>query len=383
MHVAARKRMLRGMPFRVVIAGGGVAGIEAALALRALASDLVTVELASPEPAFAYRPLVVSEPFGRGHVHMLDLREITADAGATLRIAGLAGVDDAGSRAIFDDGTSAEYDALVIACGTKLVAAVPGASTFAGIADVETYREILDDIDSGDVGSVAFVIPHGTVWPLPMYELALMTARRPAKHDAEMTLVTPEDEPLDVLGPAATRAVSELLAEYRITLLTGVLPMGVSHGSLTLAPSGTVKADRFVALPVQHGIELDGVPRVPGGFIPVDQHGRVQGLTNVFAAGDITNYSVKQGGVAAQQADAVAEVIAAEAGAAILPEPFRPVIRSVLLTGNGPRYLSSHMRNGAELSSVATTQPFWSPPDKIAAPFLAPYLARRIDGALR
>jgi sulfide:quinone oxidoreductase len=375
--------MLRSMPFRVVIAGGGVAGIEAALALRALASDLVSVEVASPEPMFAYRPLVVSEPFGRGHVHMLDLREITADVGATLRINGLAGVDSAGSRAIFDDGTTADYDALVIACGTKLVSAVPGATTFAGLADVETYRRMLDDIDSGDVGSVVFIVPHGTVWPLPIYELALMTARRPAKHRAELTLVTPEDEPLDVLGPAATRALSELLDEHGIALLAGVLPMGVREGSLTLAPSGTVEADRFVALPAQEGIEVDGVPQLPGGFIPVDEHGRVQGLTNVFAAGDITNYSVKQGGIAAQQADAVAEVIAAEAGAAILPEPFRPVIRSVLLTGNGPRYLSSHVRDGAELSSVATTQPFWSPADKIAAPFLAPYLARRIDGALR
>src|SRR4249920_3032297 len=246
MQVAARNRMLRSMPFRVVIAGGGVAGIEAALALRALASDLVSVELASPEPMFAYRPLVVSEPFGRGHVHMLDLREITADVGATLRINGLAGVDDAGSRAIFDDGTSTEYDALVIACGTKLISTVPGATTFAGLADVETYRRILDDIDSGDVASVVFIVPHGTVWPLPMYELALMTARRPAKHKAELTLVTPEDGPLDVLGPAATRAVSELLGEYGIALMAGVLPMGVHEGSLTLAPSGTVKADRFV-----------------------------------------------------------------------------------------------------------------------------------------
>lgn len=371
------------MPFRVVIAGGGVAGIEAALALRALAPDLVSVELVSPEPAFAYRPLVVSEPFGRGHVHMLDLRQITAEVGATLRISGLAGVEPAASRAIFDDGTSSEYDALVIACGTKLVSAVPGATTFAGPADVDTYRRMLDDIDSGDVTSVVFAVPHGTVWPLPIYELALMTARRPAKHEAKLTLVTPEEGPLHLLGPAATRAVSELLAEHSIALVAGAIPIEVRDGRLTLAPSGTVEADRFVALPAQHGIELDGVPRAPGGFIPVDEHGRVEGLTNVFAAGDITNYSVKQGGIAAQQADAVAQVIAAEAGAAILPEPFRPVIRSVLLTGNGPRYLSSHVRNGSDVSSVATTQPFWSPADKIAAPFLAPYLARRIEGALR
>ena len=170
------------MAFRALIAGGGVAGIEAALALHALAPDLVSVELVSPEPEFAYRPLAVSEPFGHGHVHMLDLRTVAGDIGAELRIAGLAGVDDAASKALFDDGSEAEYDALVIACGTRLVPAVPGADTFAGPRDVEMFRRLLDDIDAGEVGSLAFVVPHGVVWPLPIYELALMTARRPAKH---------------------------------------------------------------------------------------------------------------------------------------------------------------------------------------------------------
>ena len=371
------------MAFNVVIAGGGVAGIEAALALRALAPELVSVELVSPEPEFAYRPLAVSEPFGHGLAHMVDLRAIAADTGAELRIAGLAGVDDEGSHALLDDGTSVGYDALVIACGTNLVASIPGALTFAGTRDVDAYRHLLEEIDAGDVASVAFAVPHGVVWPLPLYELALMTARRPSKHRAALTLVTPEDGPLDVLGPAAARAVAELFAEHDMELRTGVLPIAVQNGRLTLAPEGEVKADRFVALPEQRGIEIEGVPHVSGGFIPVDEHGRVEDMTNVFAAGDITSYSVKQGGIAAQQADAVAEVIAARAGAAILPEPFRPVLRSVLLTGNGPRYLSSRLRENSEISSVATTQPFWSPPDKIAAPFLAPYLARRIEGALR
>jgi sulfide:quinone oxidoreductase len=371
------------MAFRVVIAGGGVAGVEAALALRALAPELVSVELVSPEPEFVYRPLAVSEPFGHGLAHKVDLRAIAGDAHAELRIAGLAGVDDEGSRALLDDGTSAAYDALVIACGTRLVPSVPGALTFAGTHDVDAFRHVLDEIDAGDVKSVAFAVPHGVTWPLPLYELALMTARRPAKHHAALTVVTPEDGALDVLGPAAARAVAELFAEHGIELHTGVLPIAVKDGRLTLAPAGEVRADRFIALPEQRGIELDGVPRVAGGFIPVDDHGRVEDMRNVFAAGDITNYSVKQGGIAAQQADAVAEVIAAQAGAAILPEPFRPVLRSVLLTGNGPRYLSSRLREGSEVSSVATTQPFWSPPDKIAAPFLAPYLARRIEGALR
>ena len=381
MRAGVRNRILRSMAFRVVIAGGGVAGVEAALALRALAPELVSVQLVSPEPEFAYRPLAVSEPFGHGHVHMVDLRRVASDIGADLHIAGLAGVD--GAKAVLDDGARLEFDALVIATGTRLVPAVPGALTFAGVADVDAYRRMLDEIDAGAVESVAFAVPHGVVWPLPLYELALMTARRPAKHRAALTVVTPEEAPLGVLGPAAARAVSDLLDEHDIALLTSVFPIALENGRLTLAPDGAVEADRVVALPEQRGIEFDGVPTVPGGFIPVDEHSRVEGLRIVFAAGDITSYSVKQGGIAAQQADAAAQVIAAEAGAAILPEPFRPVLRSVLLTGDGPRYLSARLRSGNDLSSVATSQPFWSPADKIAAPFLAPYLARRIEGALR
>ena len=383
MRPGVPNRMLRLMAFRVIIAGGGVAGIESALALHALAPELVSIQLVSPKPEFAYRPLVVSEPFGHGHVQMVDLHAIARDTGAELRIAGLSGVDAARSLAHLDDGTTLEYDALVLACGTRLVPAVPGALTFAGVGDVEDYRRLLGEIDAGEVKSVGFVVPHGVVWPLPLYELALMTARRPATHRASLAIATPEEAPLDVLGPAAARAVSELLAEHSIALRTAVLPVGVHDRRLALAPEGEIEADRFVALPEQRGIEIDGVPHLPGGFIPVDDHGRVEDLPNVFAAGDITSHLVKQGGIAAQQADAVAEVIAAEAGAAILPEPFRPVLRSVLLTGNGPRYLSSRLGSAGEISSVATTQPFWSPADKIAAPFLAPYLARRIEGALR
>ena len=48
----------------VVIAGGGVAGVEALLALSALAEGLVDVELVSPTDEFVYRPLLVAEPFG-------------------------------------------------------------------------------------------------------------------------------------------------------------------------------------------------------------------------------------------------------------------------------------------------------------------------------
>ena len=75
------------------------------------------------------------------------------------------------------------------------------------------------------------------------------------------------------------------------------------------------------------------------GFIEIDEHARVRGVPDVFAAGDATTEPIKQGGLATQQADAAAEQIAAEAGAPVAPRPFRRVLRGVVLTGEAPLYL--------------------------------------------
>ena len=102
----------------------------------------------------------------------------------------------------------------------------------------------------------------------------------------------------------------------------------------------------------------------------------MRGLERVYAAGDATDFVLKYGGIAAQQADAAARSIAAHAGAAVTPEPFHPVIHGVLLTGGKPRYLSAHITGGHGFSSEVSDEPTWSPSTKIVAKYLAPYLER-------
>jgi sulfide:quinone oxidoreductase len=118
------------------------------------------------------------------------------------------------------------------------------------------------------------------------------------------------------------------------------------------------------------------VPHDADGFIPTDEHGRVPGLDDVYAAGDATSFPVKQGGIAAQQADAAADAIAARAGAPVTAEPFRPVLRGQLLTGSLPRYLRA--RPGSQAPSIVSTEPLWWPPSKIVGHHLAPFLAARL-----
>src|SRR6476469_7889861 len=144
---------------RVVIAGGGVAALEAALALRTLAPELTDITLVAPTDRFRFRAAAVGEPFGRAEVHRFDLASIARDIGVTLRHGTLSAVDAEAKIAILSGDERIEYDAIIIACGARATPAVPGALVCGGPDDVEGLRRLVAEIDAGDVHAVAFAIP--------------------------------------------------------------------------------------------------------------------------------------------------------------------------------------------------------------------------------
>ena len=376
----------------VVIAGGGVAALEAALTLRELGEERVSVEIVAPEPHFWYRPLAVIEPFGLGEVVHLELAALASAAGASFTL-GTVDLVDVRRHVVH---TSADavipYDFLLIAGGAVPRPAVRGALTFRGPADTAKIKELLAEIGAGTVRRVAFVVPWGALWVLPIYELALLTARHVAARGLpgiELTLVTPEAAPLHLFGEAASEAVAHLLAEQGVSVHTRAYPIEFSSGELRIFPDTTIATDRVVALPRLQGIRIDGIPQTVSGFIPVDAHGKVIGLPDgrmigvpdVYAAGDITSFPIKQGGIATQQADAAAESIAAAAGADLIPSPFEPVLRGMLLTGSAPHYFRRELEAGDEHSS-ASVEPLWWPPAKIVGRRLASFLAEQVGAQI-
>ncbi len=368
---------------RIVIAGGGVAGLETLLALRAHAGPLPHVTLVTPAVQAVDRPHTVAEPFDRGVAPTRDVAAIAADHGAELRLDRVATVDPHRRVVGLGGGDELPYDALVVATGAAAVAALDGAVAFRGPDDVDAMRAVRDALLAREIGAVAFALPAASTWPVPLYELALMTGADlvAAGVDAAVAIATPEPAPLSLFGPSAADALAPRLAERRVTVRTGARPVAVEPGVLRLADGGRVPADRVVAMPAITGRPPAGLPADPGGFVPVDAHGRVHGLDGVYAAGDVTAFPLKQGGLAAQQADAVAEAVAARIGVAIEPRPFRPVVRGMLLIGGTPLYLRAELgtRTGtAEAipsTSVASAQALWWPPAKVAARYLGPYLA--------
>jgi sulfide:quinone oxidoreductase len=354
-----------------------VAGLEFLLALRSLMADRVTVELISPAPEFAYRPLWVLEPFG-GRAPSFDVARIAREQGARYRADAVAEVDSRRRRLRTHGGTDLGYDALVMATGTRATDSVPGAMTFAADVEAGSFAVLLDELRSGRTRSVIFAVPGALSWTLPAYELALNTAadlRARGVEGVELTIVTPEDRALGLFGREASDAVEALLREQGVRLITGTHPVAAGEDGLTIAPHGHVAAERVVALPRLLGRSIAGVPCDEAGFVPTDEYGRVAGVADVYAAGDCTMFPIKQGGVAAAQADVVAEMIAAASGLNVAPNPFPAVLRGMLLTGSGPRYLSARVTRGPAMQTVVDSEPLWWPAAKIFSRHLAPYLA--------
>ena len=354
----------------IVIAGGGVAGLEALLALRAMAGDRVRLTLISPDTDFIYRPLAVAQPFALGHAHRVPLRRVAADAGAELVRDTVVGVDDAARQVRLGDSGSQAFDALIAAPGGRAVAGVEGATTWWPGGDSETYGGLLRDIDEGYAKRIAIVVPPGAVWPLPAYELALMTAgeaHEMGRSDVQLTVVTPERSPLALFGKEAGDAVAEELRQAGVQLVTGAVARG-GGGGLVLEPSGDrLDVQRVFAVPRIVGPALDGLAADEEGFIVAGDDGRVEGTERTWAAGDGIVSPIKFGGLATHQARVVAAGIARVAGVDDVPDPGEPVLHGRLLVGHRTRRLRG--RGDAEGA------PLWWPQGKIAGEYLPRWLS--------
>ena len=363
----------------MVIAGGGVGALEAMIALHATAAGRLTVTLVSAADTFIYRPLLIGEPFGLGRPARYPVDRLCRDNDTRFVQASVVAIAPDDHRVVLGDDTELEYDTLIVAVGARMVPTFEYGVTFDRETSPEDFAEVLADLREGLAPRVAMVVPDSVSWSLPAYELALMTAAwGAAEHPDQLSVsvVTHEPRPLAAFGSTVSDEVERLLTAAGVTSECGVHPDMLSHTALR-ASDHWVAADRVVSLPHISGPHLRGLPCDQGGFIPVDDVGRVPGVTDVYAAGDATTVPMKQGGLAAQLADVATRHIVAGVGgeAEVEVEAFRPVLRGVLRTAAGPRYLRAELAD-VEGTSTISDEPLWWPPSKISSRWLAPYLGR-------
>jgi sulfide:quinone oxidoreductase len=370
---------------RVLIAGGGVAALETLLALRAVAGERVDITLISPETKFFNRSMAVDQPSRIRSGNGLKLRDVAGELGARWHRATVGHVDSRRRVVVTEKGHELAYDRLVLAVGARAGREwhVGRMLTYHGAVDVHDYRRLMRQLEAGSVGGVAVVHPQGAPRLVPRGEVALATAAacETLAVPPELSLITPEAEPLEVFGTAASAGVRAALEESGVRLFTSTHAVPSRPGRLHLSPGDRrITVDCVVTIPRLVGPELPGVPPGPDGFIRTDAHGRALGMEHVFAAGDATSFPIKQGGLAAQQADAVAESLAASVGVDIVPRPFRPVLRGLIVAHGGPQYMRARIAAGAGEDCALSEAPLWWPPNRLGGRYLAPYLTHRAGG---
>ena len=363
----------------VVIVGGGVAALEAALALRALAGDLVHMTLVSADPDLTYRPSAAFEAFGHPVPPRCDLAAIAADLDASFRMGRLEAVAPQNRSVRLSSGIRVEYDSLILTTGARATASIPGALTFRDQRDIPALRRTLRELESGELTRLAFAVPSGVNWSLPLYELALLSAVRAELFGTgtDIVLVSPEHRPLEVFGEEASRMVADVLVDRGVRFVGDSPAISWSGGELSIQGDAPIQAELVVAVPQLRVNRIAGIPASWWGFVPTDSFGRVEGVADVYAAGDMTTYPIKQGGLATQQADRIAHTIAASLGAPVKELHSSHILRARLLGGERPLLLRTELdwhgrpENGTvevgDTASAADTS-------KIFGRYLTPYL---------
>lgn len=366
---------------RVVIAGGGVAALEAALALHDLAAERVEITVLTRATDYVMRPMTVQEPFSFALARRYPIDRVLSGI-ATHVADDLEWIDPDARTIATRGGKTLPYDALVIACGAKPAVRYPHAITIDDRKLDTLLHGMIQDIEGEYIRSVAFVAPERMAWPLPLYELALLTASRAWSMGVKLrtTVVTPEDRPLELFGAAVSHGVLELLHAADIDVHTSASAEVPQRREIVINPGERrLQVDRVVSLPELFGPSIPGLPQDDLGFLAVDERMQVEGAGPVWAVGDAANYPIKHGGVAAQMAVVAARAIAARAGAPVEPIPLVPALRGVLLTGTHPRYLAAQRVGGHSFDSTFSEEPLWHPAEKITTEYLGVRLAT-VDG---
>jgi sulfide:quinone oxidoreductase len=346
----------------IVVVGGGIAALETVLALRALAGDRVRVTVVADAPDFVLPPALAAAVPSRRGARRRPWAAIAGDLGVGLVPATVASVDAEAREVKLNRGDPLRYDSLVIAHGARSVPPFEGVVTLGGSVEGQDLRTLRDEISNGDVRSVAFVAPMRTGWLLPLYEAALLAAD--SSHGLQVSVVTRETRPLEAFGAEASATVAAALEAAGIEFLAGQTAT-LAEGTVLVPrdPRGSLSVDRVVTLPLVRGLRIAGIPTSGAfGLVAVEADGSVKGLDHVYAAGDATDYPVKHGAIACQQADALATTIASRSGAAVTPEPFIPVLRATLRTS---ARTAIGLGEGAGVDELA----------KVPGRYLGPYLA--------
>ncbi|HSK15392.1 MAG TPA: FAD-dependent oxidoreductase [Gaiellaceae bacterium] len=330
---------------RIVVLGGGFAGLESTFLLRSRLGDRADLTLVSDSPNFLFKPNTIYIPFGADPSSLLIPLERPARKRDIRLVRGSVEGLDVDARRVRAGGQDLPYDFLVIATGSAMSPGeIPGlaehAETIWTSEQMQSLgsrlQELLARAKRGEESTVLFAVPPGNKCAGPLYEIVLMTEtwlRRQGARDAvRLRWTTFEDTYIQAFGPKLDEVVSAEFAARGIDGARSVRLESVEAAEARFADGAVEAFDLLVAFPpYTAAVRYDGLQADERGFLRTEPGSRrVAGQVRIYAPGDAGDFPVKQAFLAFLQADAAAEAIAAEVTGAAAAAGFDPVSMCVM-----------------------------------------------------
>jgi sulfide:quinone oxidoreductase len=331
---------------RVVVLGGGFAGLETAFALRMSLGPAVDVTVVSDQSSFLFKPNTIYIPFGAdvdslliGLPKPLHRQQINFQHGRVMSL------DPDARRIELSDGTTIGYDFAVVGTGAGMRPdEVPGlaehASTIWTPADMWHLGGRLQQLRTrarrGQELDVLFLVPPGNKCAGPLYEIAFMLEtwlrRQGVRDRVKITWSTVEPSFIHAFGPRLHEVVAGEFGVRGIDGHTDEVVVKVGPDEVLYADGATRRFDELVSFPPYvAAVRYDGLPSDDRGFLSCEPDTRqVTGRPEIYAPGDAGDFPVKQAFLAFLQADAAADHLASRIGGAPFEHPFDPVSMCVM-----------------------------------------------------
>ena len=334
-------------PQRVVVLGGGFAGLETAFTLRHRLGDRIQISLVSDHKDFLFKPNTIYLPFGGDERRLrIPLRRPARRIDANLHIRRVEGVEPEAGRVLLADGSVLPYDHLVLATGAamrpeEISGLAEHANTIWTPAQMHRLGSALTGLlrtaRSGRRQEVLFLVPPGNKCSGPLYEIVFMletwTRRRGIRDRVDICYTTYEQGYIQAFGPRLNTLVREEFARRHIDGHTRAVVAKVGDREVWYEDGSSRAFDLLVTFPpYQAAVSYPSLPTDERGFLSCDFGTRqVVGHPEIHAPGDAGDFPVKQAFLAFLQADAAAADIAAQVTARTAPDlEFEPVSMCVM-----------------------------------------------------
>ena len=247
---------------RVVVVGGGFAGLESLFYLKHKLHDKADLTLVSGEPEFLFKPNIIYVPFGESpDKFRIDLRKPLEKQHIEF-VQGHVDQIDPANRMVAASGKEVSYDYLVVATGAKMRAdEIPGLAEHSNTvwtpddmlklrAQIEWAKERADEKQRT---RFVFLVPPNNKCSGPLYEMVLMLdthlRRQKIRESVDLIYATKEESFIEAFGPRLNTVVTDEFRQRNIEGHKGFVVTGVEPNRIAFQNGETLSFDVLVSFP--------------------------------------------------------------------------------------------------------------------------------------